>query len=98
MEDARPGGAEPGRTAVTTRGPLPGLIGFLALLVVLLAASYAVGTLAGPVAPGIHPGGPAGTDAGGTGTGGADTGGADTGGMDMGGMDMGGMDMEETSR
>ncbi|URM91008.1 hypothetical protein LUW75_14570 [Streptomyces sp. MRC013] len=85
MKDARPGRAAPGRTAATTRGPLAGLIGFLALLVVLLAASYAVGTLAGPVAPGLHPGdgAPAGTAGDGT---------------DMGGMDMGGMGMEGAGR
>ncbi|QLH26721.1 hypothetical protein HYQ63_01665 [Streptomyces sp. Rer75] len=34
--------------------PPPALAGFLVLLVVLMAASYAVGRAAGPVAPGIH--------------------------------------------
>lgn len=82
MKDARPEQAAPDRPSAATRGPLLGLSGFLALLVALLAVSYAVGTLAGPVAPGLHPGDsrPAETTGGG------------------GGMDMGGMDMEEMSR
>ncbi|WP_306674866.1 MULTISPECIES: hypothetical protein [Streptomyces] len=71
----RPGASRP-------RGPLLGLSGFLALLVALLAVSYTVGSFAGPVAPGLHPG---------------DSRPADMpGGEDGGGMDMGGMDMEES--
>ncbi|MCQ8830040.1 hypothetical protein NQU54_13360 [Streptomyces samsunensis] len=34
--------------------PPPALVGFLALLVALMAASCVVGRAAGPVAPGIH--------------------------------------------
>ncbi|MCQ8828146.1 hypothetical protein [Streptomyces malaysiensis] len=49
-----PDGAEP-RVARTRRAlPPPALAGFLVLLAVLMAASYAVGRAAGPVAPGIH--------------------------------------------
>lgn len=51
------------------------VLGFIALLAVLFALSYAAGTLAGPVAPGLHPAG---------GTGGGDHAPADGG--DMGGM------------
>lgn len=32
----------------------PALLGFVVLLVTLTAASYAVGRMAGPVAPGMH--------------------------------------------
>ncbi|MEU3446440.1 hypothetical protein AB0H29_04285 [Streptomyces thermolilacinus] len=85
MKDARPEQAAPDRPTASPRGPLPGLTGFLALLVALFAVSYAVGSLAGPVAPGLHPGttAPAGTS-------GEDGGADDMGGM--GGMDMEGMD------
>ncbi|WP_223863409.1 MULTISPECIES: hypothetical protein [unclassified Streptomyces] len=49
-----PDGAEP-RVARARRAlPPPALTGFLVLLAVLMAASYAVGRAAGPVAPGIH--------------------------------------------
>ncbi|MFD6434685.1 hypothetical protein [Streptomyces venezuelae] len=34
--------------------PPPALCGFLLLLVLVFAASYAVGRAAGPVAPGMH--------------------------------------------
>ncbi|MEU1945034.1 MULTISPECIES: hypothetical protein [unclassified Streptomyces] len=58
--------------------PPPALCGFLLLLAMVFAASYAVGAGAGPVAPGMH--GTSTTDGGsGDGHGG--------GGMDMGGMD-----------
>ncbi|WHX23483.1 hypothetical protein QFW82_43795 [Streptomyces malaysiensis subsp. malaysiensis] len=46
-----PDGAEP---RVARALPPPALAGFLVLLAVLMAASYAVGRAAGPVAPGIH--------------------------------------------
>jgi hypothetical protein len=59
-----------------------GLSGFLALLVALLAVSYTVGSFAGPVAPGLHPGTSRPADM--------------PGGEGGGGMDMGGMDMEES--
>ncbi|MEV5433161.1 hypothetical protein [Streptomyces sp. NPDC052701] len=62
--------------------PPPALCGFLLLLAVLFAASYAVGAAAGPVAPGMH--GTSGGRGGGTGgTGGS----GDMGDMDMHGGD-----------
>ncbi|MFD9328623.1 hypothetical protein [Streptomyces sp. NPDC060065] len=49
--------------------PPPVLVGFLLLLVLIFAVSYAVGAAAGPVAPGIHRTDPgAGTSGGGDGT------------------------------
>ncbi|MEV7503176.1 hypothetical protein [Streptomyces sp. NPDC093018] len=54
----------PGSTG-TTRGrplPSPALWGFLLLLTLLFAVSYAVGSAAGPVAPGIHGTGSGGDD------------------------------------
>lgn len=65
----------PLRHAVQRLLPARSVIGFIALLAVLFALSYAAGTLAGPVAPGLHP-------AGGNRTGGSSP--ADDG--DMGGM------------
>ncbi|WP_051828292.1 hypothetical protein [Streptomyces bicolor] len=53
----------------------PALCGFLLLLALLFTVSYAVGSAAGPVAPGMHRSGTSG-----------DGGGMDTG--DMGDMDM----------
>jgi hypothetical protein len=50
--------AEPLGARVRRALPPPALAGFLVLLVVLMAASYAVGRAAGPVAPGIHRGVP----------------------------------------
>jgi len=49
-----PDAAEPRGARVRRALPPPALGGFLVLLVVLMAASYAVGRAAGPVAPGIH--------------------------------------------
>ncbi|WP_257231526.1 hypothetical protein [Streptomyces sp. Rer75] len=49
-----PDEAEPRGAWVRRVLPPPALAGFLVLLVVLMAASYAVGRAAGPVAPGIH--------------------------------------------
>ncbi|MEU0194301.1 hypothetical protein ABZ250_31295 [Streptomyces afghaniensis] len=46
--------------------PPPALCGFLLLLVLMFAVSYAVGAAAGPVAPGMH--GTTGPDGGGGGT------------------------------
>ncbi|BDH12759.1 MULTISPECIES: hypothetical protein [Streptomyces] len=74
-----------GAGAVLRRmAPPPALCGFLLLLALMFAVSYAVGAAAGPVAPGMH-----GTE---TSRGGLDDGGAgsgtDTGGM--GGMHGGG--------
>ncbi|MEU6687272.1 hypothetical protein [Streptomyces sp. NPDC046832] len=45
--------------------PPPALCGFLLLLALVFAASYAVGSAAGPVAPGMH--GTSGNRTGGTG-------------------------------
>ncbi|MFI6549422.1 hypothetical protein ACIBO9_39885 [Streptomyces prunicolor] len=61
----------------------PALCGFLLLLVLVFSVSYAVGSAAGPVAPGMR-----GTGSAGTGTGGdGGTGGGGNGGMeDMPGM------------
>ncbi|MFJ3308248.1 hypothetical protein ACIPSA_35240 [Streptomyces sp. NPDC086549] len=56
--------------------PPPALCGFLLLLALVFSVSYAVGTAAGPVAPGIHGTG-AGGDSGSSGGGGA----GGTGGM-----------------
>ncbi|MYR45879.1 hypothetical protein GTW67_28490 [Streptomyces sp. SID5910] len=62
--------------------PPPALCGFLVLLVLAFAASYAVGRNVGPVAPGMH--GPGITRDG------HDGGGADMEHDDMGGMNRGG--------
>ncbi|SDN14099.1 hypothetical protein [Streptomyces wuyuanensis] len=55
MDDSRR--AAPGPPALPAlRGalPPPALCGFLLLLAVVFAGSYAVGSLVGPVAPGMH--------------------------------------------
>ncbi|MBQ0947370.1 MULTISPECIES: hypothetical protein [Streptomyces] len=62
--------------------PPPALCGFLVLLVLAFAASYAVGRGVGPVAPGMH--GP-GITQGGHGDGGTDMEDDDMGGMNHGG-------------
>lgn len=62
--------------------PPPALCGFLLLLVLIFSVSYAVGSAAGPVAPGMH-----GT---GTPTGGGTGGGGDGDGGGMSGMHGGG--------
>ncbi|MEU7576938.1 hypothetical protein AB0B50_04950 [Streptomyces sp. NPDC041068] len=65
--------------------PPPALCGFVLLLVLVFAVSYAVGKAVGPVAPGMH--GSVKDSDGGGGHGGS----GDTGGMgDMGGMHGGG--------
>lgn len=67
--------------------PPPALCGFLLLLVLVFSVSYAVGSVAGPVAPGMR-----GTGSAETGTGGDNgTGGGGSGGMD----DMTGSDGSE---
>nr|WP_277441820.1 hypothetical protein [Streptomyces sp. SPB162] len=43
-----------GSWRISRAAPPPALLGFLLLLAVLMAASFAVGRAAGPVAPGIH--------------------------------------------
>ncbi|WP_328935015.1 MULTISPECIES: hypothetical protein [unclassified Streptomyces] len=63
--------------------PPPALCGFVLLLVLVFSVSYAVGSAAGPVAPGMRGAGSAGTGTGGDGG----TGGGSSGGMeDMPGM------------
>ncbi|MEU3278892.1 hypothetical protein [Streptomyces antibioticus] len=64
--------------------PPPALCGFLLLLALVFAVSYAVGSAAGPVAPGIH--GTGGTG----GSGGGDDDSGDGGMGDMPGMSHGG--------
>ncbi|MEV5018075.1 hypothetical protein ACIGW1_07675 [Streptomyces sp. NPDC053780] len=65
--------------------PPPALCGFLLLLVLVFSVSYAVGSVAGPVAPGMH-----GTGSSGGGGGGGGDGDGTGGGMeDMPGMDHG---------
>ncbi|PWI42664.1 hypothetical protein [Streptomyces sp. ICBB 8177] len=57
----------------------PAVVGFAVLLAALFGLSYAIGSLAGPVAPGMHaPGGTGGSGTGGSGDG--------TGGMSGMGM------------
>ncbi|WP_055550772.1 hypothetical protein [Streptomyces sp. NBRC 110028] len=68
----------PAGAAVRRLLPPPALCGFLLLLVLVFSVSYAVGSAAGPVAPGLHRTGSAGSG----GTGGGDGGGGSGGGMD----------------
>ncbi|MGI5347441.1 hypothetical protein ACQEU8_04525 [Streptomyces sp. CA-250714] len=81
MDEPRRSPAAMGATAAATGAtarkllPPPALCGFLLLLALVFAASYAVGSVAGPVAPGMH-----GT---GSGTGGEPDGGGG-GGMEHG--------------
>ncbi|QJT06046.1 hypothetical protein G9272_41715 [Streptomyces asoensis] len=68
--------------ALRRAGPPPALCGFLLLMALLFAVSYAVGAASGPVAPGMH----------GTGTGTSGGGGGGGGVEDVDDMgDMGGM-------
>lgn len=66
------GPLSPRPVGVTARRflPPPALCGFLLLLVLVFAVSYAVGTAAGPVAPGMHGSGGSGGGGDGDGTGG----------------------------
>ncbi|MFD5653412.1 hypothetical protein [Streptomyces sp. NPDC127039] len=80
----------PRSTGVAARSllPPPALCGFLLLLVLVFSVSYAVGTAAGPVAPGIHgTGGPGGDGGSGDGTSGTGGGMEDMPGMDHGSGD-----------
>ncbi|MCX5292421.1 MULTISPECIES: hypothetical protein [unclassified Streptomyces] len=61
--------------------PPPALCGFLLLLVLIFSVAYAVGSAAGPVAPGIH-----GTGNSGSGSGSGGGGGSGGGVEDMPGM------------
>ncbi|MEH0430342.1 hypothetical protein QBB34_29325 [Streptomyces stelliscabiei] len=61
--------------------PPPALCGFLLLLALAFSVSYAVGSAAGPVAPGMH-----GTGSAGTGSGEKEGGGSGGGMEDMPGM------------
>ncbi|MFE4964337.1 hypothetical protein [Streptomyces sp. NPDC056660] len=73
--------------------PPPALCGFLLLLSLVFSASYAVGSAAGPVAPGMHGTGSAGS--GGGGGGGSGGSGGSGGGMeDMPGTDESVQDMQ----
>ncbi|AQW54966.1 hypothetical protein ACIQPP_47410 [Streptomyces violaceusniger] len=83
MAQPRPSARRTPGAFLTRALPPPALCGFLLLLVMAFAASYAVGAGAGPVAPGMH--GTSTTD-GGSGDGGSGDG-HGGGGMDMGGMD-----------
>ncbi|MFI6339630.1 hypothetical protein [Streptomyces sp. NPDC050535] len=62
-------GQPPRLVGVTPRRPLPprALCGFLLLLALLFSVSYAVGSAAGPVAPGMHGTGSTGSGEGGDG-------------------------------
>ncbi|MFJ4788753.1 hypothetical protein [Streptomyces sp. NPDC088794] len=68
------------------RVPPPALCGFLLLLTLIFALSYAVGSGVGPVAPGMHGTGDTGGTGGTGGTDGTGDGSSGTGGMDD--MDM----------
>lgn len=59
MAEPRQPSTTPAASAVP-RGPAlpPALCGFLLLLALIFAASYAVGAAAGPVTPGMHDTGP----------------------------------------
>ncbi|WP_232838166.1 hypothetical protein [Streptomyces geranii] len=99
MDESRQSSLRGAGTALRRATPPPALCGFLLLLALIFTVSYAAGTSAGPVAPGMHntdantdayTGDGSGTGESGTGgTGGSGTGGAgDTGGSgDMDGMD-----------
>lgn len=55
MEEPEQSSSSPGAGAVLRRlAPPPALCGFLLLLALVFAVSYAVGAQAGPVAPGMH--------------------------------------------
>ncbi|WFB85002.1 MULTISPECIES: hypothetical protein [Streptomyces] len=84
MADAPP---VPRPAGMTARSLLPpaALHGFVLLLVLVFALSYAAGSAAGPVAPGMH-----GTSGSGGGGGGDDPSGTDGGMEDMPGMRHGG--------
>ncbi|MEV6479727.1 hypothetical protein [Streptomyces sp. NPDC051576] len=84
MDESRP--SFPDAVAVLRKlAPPPALCGFLLLLALMFAGSYAAGASAGPVAPGMH----------GTGTGASTDGGTGTGTSGGGGMsDMDGMGMQ----
>ncbi|WP_043678983.1 hypothetical protein [Streptomyces xylophagus] len=67
MDDSRQ--SDSGAGAVLGRlAPPPALCGFLLLLTLVFAASYAVGSGVGPVAPGMHGTGVTGTSSGSSGS------------------------------
>ncbi|MEV6759278.1 hypothetical protein AB0N16_01250 [Streptomyces sp. NPDC051105] len=75
--------------------PPPALCGFLLLLALVFSASYAVGSAAGPVAPGMHGTGSAGSGGEGGGDGGSGGSDGSDGGMeDMPGTDGSTQDMQ----
>ncbi|MBV9023951.1 MAG: hypothetical protein JO362_09190 [Streptomycetaceae bacterium] len=53
MDESRQSSSSVG-TALHNFVPPPALCGFLLLLALMFAVSYAIGTAAGPVAPGMH--------------------------------------------
>lgn len=69
MIESRPSSSAAG-AALRKLVPSPALCGFLLLLALMFAVSYAVGAVAGPVAPGMHGTGTAPGDGGGGGGGG----------------------------
>lgn len=78
--------------ATTRRSlPPPALCGFLLLLALVFWVSYAVGSAAGPVAPGMHGTGSAGSGSGGSGGDGSGGGMEDMSGTDGSMQDMPGM-------
>ncbi|MFC9679615.1 hypothetical protein [Streptomyces sp. NPDC056948] len=54
MDEARQSPSSSAGTGLRKAAPPPALCGFLLLLVLIFAVSYAVGVGAGPVAPGMH--------------------------------------------
>jgi hypothetical protein len=70
MDESRQSFLAGASTALRKMTPPPALCGFLVLLALMFALSYAAGSAAGPVAPGMHGTGTAGHD-GPSGTGGS---------------------------
>ncbi|WP_108990055.1 hypothetical protein [Streptomyces coelicoflavus] len=83
--ESRPKSPEAG-TSARALAPPPVLYGFLLLLALMFAVSYAVGSVAGPVAPGMSGSSDTGVEAPGNGGAGGDGGGSGGQDMDMGGM------------
>ncbi|WP_435225632.1 hypothetical protein [Streptomyces sp. Tue6028] len=70
MDESRQSSFSGAGAALRKAAPPPALCGFLLLLALMFAVSYAVGSAAGPVAPGMHGTGTTGHD-GPSGTGGS---------------------------
>nr|WP_233273537.1 hypothetical protein [Streptomyces broussonetiae] len=71
MDESRQSPLTGSGAALRKATPPPALCGFLLLLALIFTVSYAVGTAAGPVAPGMHGSGTS-RDGGGAGGGGTD--------------------------